>query len=103
MNHDRIKLLQSYIRESPQDPFNRYALALELMSDAPEEACEILLELLKDVPSYLPTYYQASVQLIEQNRMEEAKIVLENGILLGRQQNDHKTIRELKTLLQELE
>lgn len=103
MNQDRIKLLRSYIEESPGEPFNRYALALELMNEEPEEASEILMKLHKDAPSYLPTYYQLAVLMIEQNRFEEAKIILENGILVGRQQNDHKTIRELKALLADLE
>ncbi|HNP08224.1 MAG TPA: tetratricopeptide repeat protein [Cyclobacteriaceae bacterium] len=103
MNLDRIKILQAFIKESPDDPFNHYALALELMTEEPAQACQILLDLVKRKPDYLPAYYQLALLLIDENRFEEAKVVLDNGIVLGRKQNDHKTIRELKTLLQELE
>jgi len=41
--------------------------------------------------------------LIEQNRIEEAKIVLERGVIMCRQSNEHKTLRELKSLAEELD
>ena len=103
MNLDRIKILQSYIKEDPDEPFNHYALALELIKDEPSQACQILMELVKHKPDYLPAYYQLALLLIDENRIEEAKIILDNGILLGRKQNDHKTIRELKALAEELD
>jgi len=103
MNQERVDSLRSYIKEDPAEPFNRYALALELAHDEMDEAISILLELLKDTPSYIPTYYQAASLLIEQNRIEEAKIVLERGVIICRQSNEHKTLRELKSLAEELD
>ncbi len=103
MNQERINLLRKYVGEDPGEPFNRYALALELANEEPDEAIPILLTLLQDSPFYIPTYYQAATLLIEQNRIEEAKIVLEKGIVICRQSNDHKTLRELKSLAEELD
>jgi len=103
MNQERVDSLRSYIKEDPAEPFNRYALALELAHDEMDEAISILLELLKDTPNYIPTYYQAASLLIEQNRIEEAKIVLERGVIMCRQSNEHKTLRELKSLAEELD
>lgn len=103
MNQERINLLKKYIGEDPAEPFNRYALALELAHEEIDEAISILLALLQDTPAYIPTYYQAAILLTEQNRIEEAKIVLERGIEMCRQAHDHKTLRELKSLAEELD
>ena len=103
MNQNRIKLLEQYIREDPSDPFNQYALALELASEDQDRAIALLLSLLKEKPQYLPSYYQAAVLLLDQNRIEETKIVISQGIKIAVQQNEHKTIKELKQLQEELD
>ncbi|HNP08105.1 MAG TPA: tetratricopeptide repeat protein [Cyclobacteriaceae bacterium] len=103
MNVERIKLLEKFIAEDPDDSFSRYALALELSHEDPNQATSILLALLKDKPQYIPTYYQAGLLLLDQNRLEEAKIILEQGIKTARQQNEHKAATELKQLFEELD
>jgi len=103
MNIERIKLLEKYINEDPTDPFSRYALALELAHHEQNKAIEILLTLIKDVPQYVPSYYQAAVLLLECNRLEETKIVLEQGLLRAREQRDLKAAGELKQLHDELD
>lgn len=103
MNHERIKLLEEYIREDPSDPFTRYALALELAHDEQEKSIALFLSLIKDSPQYVPPYYQAVIILMEQNRIEEAKIVVEQGIKMARNQNNHKAASELKQLQAELD
>ncbi len=103
MNVDRIKILEKFIAEDPEEPFSRYALGLELSHEDPNKAIAILLALVKDKPRYVPTYYQAGVLLLDQNRLEEAKIILEQGIKTARLQNEHKAAIELKQLLEELD
>ncbi|HCR53483.1 MAG TPA: enzyme of heme biosynthesis [Cytophagales bacterium] len=103
MNFERIKLLEKYIAEDPADPFSRYALALELCQGEPNRAISLLLDLVKEQPDYVPSYYQAGILLLEQNRLEEAKIILEQGIKIARQQNEHKAAAELKELFQDLD
>lgn len=103
MNFERIKLLEKYIVEDPADPFSRYALALELCQGEPNRAISLLLDLVKEQPDYVPSYYQAGILLLEQNRLEEAKIILEQGIKIARQQNEHKAAAELKELFQDLD
>ncbi len=103
MNVDRIKLLEKYIKEDPTDPFPRYALSLELAHQEPNEAINLLLKLIKDNPHYVPSYYQAAVLLLEQNRLEETKIVIEQGIIMARNQKDNKATAELKQLQDEIE
>ncbi|MEQ8364897.1 MAG: tetratricopeptide repeat protein [Cyclobacteriaceae bacterium] len=103
MNTERIKLLEKFIAEDPDEPFSRYALALELSNEDPNKATAILLALVKDKPKYVPTYYQAGLLLLDQNRLEEAKIILEQGIKTARLQNEHKAAIELKQLFEELD
>lgn len=103
MNTDRIKLLEKYIEEDPNEPFNRYALALELAHEEPTKATELLLHLIKEQPDYVPSYYQAAVLLLDHNRYEETRIILEKGVAIARKQNDRKAQAELKLLLEELD
>ena len=103
MNLDRIKLLEKYIQEDPSDPFPRYALSLELAHQDQNKAIDLLLKLIKDIPPYVPSYYQAAVLLLEQNRLEETKIVVEQGIKMAREMKDNKAAAELKQLQDEIE
>jgi tetratricopeptide (TPR) repeat protein len=103
MNLKRIELLEQYIREDPSDSFSRYALALEWAAEDQDKAVALLLAVIKDNPQYVPAYYQAAVLLLEQNRIEETKIVVAEGIKMAAQQNDHKTIKELRQLQGELD
>lgn len=103
MNLERIKLLEQYILEDPSDSFSRYALALELAIEDQDKAIALLLALIKDNARYVPAYYQAATLLMEQNHIEETKIVVAEGIKMAAQQNDHKTIKELRQLQDELE
>ncbi|MCB0489956.1 MAG: tetratricopeptide repeat protein [Cyclobacteriaceae bacterium] len=103
MNIERIQLLEKYIAEDPEEPFNRYALALELMHEDQPRATQILLDLIKHKPDYIPSYYQAATLLLDQNNFEEAKIVVERGLKMCHEQKDRKTANELRMLLDELD
>nr|HAD53442.1 enzyme of heme biosynthesis [Algoriphagus sp.] len=47
---DRKSLLKQYISEEPKNPFNWYALALEIQENEPEEAKLIFEKLLQEFP-----------------------------------------------------
>ncbi|GHE62848.1 MULTISPECIES: tetratricopeptide repeat protein [Roseivirga] len=102
MNSGRIELLQKYIEQEPNEPFNYYALANEYMaSDAPK-ALNILLKVLSDFPDYLPTYYQAAQLLTQLEQEEKALEVYEDGIALAKIQGNHKILNELNSAYQNL-
>ncbi len=103
MNLERIKQLEKFIAEQPDDPFSRYALALEWAGEDPARAACLLMQLIRDFPEYVPSYYQAALALLELNRLEEAKIVLQKGIEIARKYHDQKTVAELKGLEAELD
>jgi len=96
MNTNRIKLLESYIKDEPNDPFNTYALAMEYYDDAPEKAASLLIDLEKKHPSYLPTYYKAANLFWELEDFDHAKDFFEKGIELAQVQQNEKALGELK-------
>jgi len=100
MNEKRIKALNDFIEQDPEEPFNYYALAMEYISEQPDKALDILKLLMDKFPDYLPTYYQAGQVLHEAEAYEAAKEILEKGIALAKRQNDTKTLNELQASLQ---
>ena len=102
MNSERIKMLEEWIKENPNEPFNKYALAMEHSQVQPEKASELFGELLTLHPDYLPTYYIAASFFSYQGDQIHAIKILEKGIDLAQKQNNDKTLRELKSALEEL-
>ncbi len=102
MNRDRIKNLEEWIKEDPNEPFNKYGLAIELAHWQPKKAATLFIELLTSHPDYLPTYYIASHFYADQGDQSLAIKILEDGIELARKQNNEKTLRELRSALEEL-
>src|SRR5262249_26515139 len=74
---DRIEQLRKFIVASPDDPFPRYALALELKGkgDAAAAAGE-LRELLGRKPDYLAAYLQLGMLLDALDKVSEAREIL---------------------------
>ena len=95
---DRISILKSFITEEPSEPFNYYALAMELVNRDPEASAEILLKMTLDFPDYLPSYYQLSDLQHRSGRQQEAIELAEKGIELALKQSDYKALAELRQL-----
>ena len=100
MSVDRIHLLEKYIQEEPENPFNRYALAMEYYESAPEKAVELLLHLTINHPDYLPTYFKAAHLLWDMNDLEQTDQLFLKGIEVAKQQHDHKALQELTSAYQ---
>ena len=96
-SNDRIKLLEKYILDNPDDPFNKYALALEYITKEPQKCEPLFEELLTKFPDYLPTYYQAMKFYAENNQMGLADKVYETGVQKAMEQADHHALKELKS------
>ena len=100
---DRIGQLRKFISASPDDPFPRYALALELKGngDARGAAAE-LQDLLARKPDYLAAYLQLGMLLASLDRAGEAREVLVRGQEVARAQNNGHTLSELTQALETL-
>ena len=101
MNSERIKMLKQFIADDPSDPFNHYALALELMKSDKEQAMKIFDQLISSHPDYVPSYYQAALLHIELSLNDEATKIIEQGMDEAKKQNNLKTMNELRSLLDE--
>lgn len=92
-------MLEQFVADDPSDPFNHYALALELMKSDKGQAKEIFDRLISTHPNYVPTYYQLAILNFELNKNEEAVAVIEQGITQAKSQNNLKAASELRSLL----
>lgn len=93
---NRIAALEKFLEEDPHDPFNYYALALELLKTDRQKAGALFDSLLKKFPDYLPTYYPYAHWMIEENETARAEELFAEGIRRAQAANDAKTARELQ-------
>ncbi|MEO0310522.1 MAG: hypothetical protein RIQ89_179 [Bacteroidota bacterium] len=104
MNHKaiekRISILKSYIEEAPNDPFNYYALGLELVNLQQYESADTYFKFSHQVaPDYLPVYYQWAMCTYALGRVDEAIALAKQGADLAKQLMQSKTMNELNGLL----
>ncbi len=97
---DRLRMLRDFIKEEPENPFNYYALALELREKDPEEAEKLFDFLLENHQDYLPAFYPAAHFFAERDQVEKAQKIFEAGIDLAVAQREEKTQKELKNAYQ---
>jgi tetratricopeptide (TPR) repeat protein len=102
MSNPRLNQLRQFVEEEPGDPFNVYALALELRPHAPAEAIRLFDQLLTDHPTYLATYYQAAALLADLGQPDRAFAVYDRGIVLATAQQKDRTRQELTRARQAL-
>ena len=100
-NLERLKLLEQYAREDPNDPFPIYALALEWVNSNPQKAEDLFDKLLKDHADYLPVYYHAGQFFLAAGDKTKAMRILETGIQKTKKTGDSKGLAELKSLVDE--
>jgi len=94
---DRIRQLEEFLKEDPNDPFNSYALALEYLKTDTDKSRRLFENLIKDQPNYLPTYYPFAHLLIELQQPQKAESVFKTGIEISKKLNDLKTLKELNS------
>lgn len=99
-NLERVGLLREYIIEEPENPFNRYALALEIKEIDPIEASELFDFLLLNHSSYLPVYFPSAHFFFELGQIEKARGIFETGIGMAQDQKDQKALKELQNAYQ---
>ena len=101
MDQERLKLLEQFVKEEPEDPFNWYALALEETKQDSNRAVELFEYVLEKHPDYLPSYYHAGNLYQSIGNQKRAIEILQTGVELAKLQGERKTLNELRTLLDE--
>ena len=95
--------LTKLIAESPNDPFPRYGLAMELRKRGRSyEAIEAFADLLKRFPVYIPGYHQYGLSLEAAGRDDEARDVYRKGISLAKKTGEGHAAEEMQAALERL-
>jgi Tfp pilus assembly protein PilF len=99
----RKQQIEAMLAEQPNDPFLRYALAMEHVSAGQDdEAAACLTGLLRIDPSYVPAYLQAGRALMRLGRDAEAGDVLRLGIAAANKSGDSHAAGEMTGFLEEI-
>ena len=88
-----------YLKEDPTDPFNLYAVALEMEKTNPTGALVCYEQLLLEHPEYTPTYYHAGHLYWKLGKLKEAATTFQQGIVTTGNKQDYKAQNELKSAL----
>jgi tetratricopeptide (TPR) repeat protein len=100
---DRLAQLQKLYETDPADPFVAYGIALEHgKAEAYEQAIPWLDTAIEADPHYHYAYFQKAKMLAALDRPEDAKQVIETGLLKATEAGDEKARGELEELLASL-
>jgi tetratricopeptide (TPR) repeat protein len=99
---DRIDVLLQFLRDDPDEPFTRFALAQEYRKKGnPEEALRYFEALAADRPDYVGTYYHLGKLYQELGRRDDAVQTYRTGIGQAAAANDFHARSELQGALLE--
>ncbi len=100
---EKMERLLSFLKNSPDDPFLKHALALEyIKTGAEEQARQLFLDILARDPAYIGTYYHLA-RLLERTGDTRAAISwYEKGMAMAREKGDQHTYNELQAAYEDL-
>lgn len=100
----RLMMLEKMVASGAADSFARYALALEYKTEHRYDEAEAAFTALREAdPAYLPQYLMAGQLLLAQSRPSDAKLWLEQGLVVARNKGDTKALAELEDALAQCE
>lgn len=100
---NRAEMLKAFIQQRPDDPFPKYALALEYRNaGALADASALFETLMAAHPDYTATYLHAGQTLVSLGRRDEARRVFEAGVAACGRAGDTHARGELEGALASL-
>ena len=99
MSQNRLESLKEFLKETPNDPFILYCIALEYEKISDTECVTQFNALLSNYPDYLPTYYSFGKYLETKNQLDEAEDIFLKGLELAKAKGELKTAGELQTAI----
>lgn len=102
MQAERLNILLKFLEEEPNEPFNKYTLAMEYLKTDKNKSIELFENLLESNAEYLATYYQLAALYVENEDFENAISTYKQGIIIAQNQKNEKALKELKGALQML-
>jgi cytochrome c-type biogenesis protein CcmH/NrfG len=96
----RLEAIRKIVAQTPNDPFPRYGLAMELKNlGQHDEAHATFEELERRFPDYVPQYLMHANLLTTMKRSDDARATLERGIAAARKKGDAHALGEMETAL----
>lgn len=104
MTTKRIDKIRAMLQDDPLDSFLRYTLAMEYRKmDENEKSLELLADLAnRTEPKFVAAFFMAAQQLVELDRIDEARKFLRDGIDEARRQDNQHAAAEMSELLSEI-
>lgn len=100
---NRRQKIEAMLADDPQDTFLRYSLAMELRGEGDHDKSLALLDqLMAEAPPCIPAFFMAAQQLVDLDRIDDAREYLRNGIEQARNQGDAHAAAEMSELLSSL-
>jgi predicted Zn-dependent protease len=100
---NRLESIRKIVAQTPNDPFPRYGLAMELKRlGQNDEAEQAFCDLEQRHPDYVPQYLMRANLLTEMKRTDDARGVLERGIAAAQKKRDMHALGELQQALDAL-
>ena len=96
-------MLNEVLAQDPNNAFARYGLAMEYSNSGEiEQALGEFKKLLSANPDYAAGYFMAAQTLMKSDRRDEAKAMLENGIVAAQRKGDSHAASEMQGMLAEI-
>jgi tetratricopeptide (TPR) repeat protein len=96
----RREILEDFVTQKPTDAFARYGLALECVKLGDSSAAAAHFDkLLETNPDYIAGYYQFGQLLGRLGRMDEARKLLSDGIVVAQKAGDVHARDEMQAAL----
>ena len=104
MPPNRLDAIRKFVELSPNDPFPRYGLAMELSNlGRLDDARAEFEELERRAPDYVPQYLMHFNVLIKQKRKDDARALADRGLAAARRKGDGHAANELQAAVEQLE
>lgn len=102
-NKTRRQKLEEFLAKNPNDAFPRYGLALECVQSGDLASAETHFQaLIQSNPDYVPGYQMYAQALAENERGEDAKTILRQGIQAAMRCGNQHARSEMESLLEQL-
>lgn len=102
-NSSRIEQIKHFLKDSPEDAFLQYALAIEYISLGNDEAARIIFEdLINKQEDYFATYYHLAKLYERKAEIDKAQHIYEKGIDICTKLQERHALNELRSALDEL-
>ncbi len=99
----RREMLEQFVAQKPADAFARYGLAMECANEGDHHAAtEHFEKLLDNNPDYVAGYFQFAQLLARLGRLEDARKLLSDGIVVAQKSGDMHARDEMQSALNSL-